>query len=460
MAGSVIDLAAAPYEILTCITASRILHDSVPNRVARASFGLPVVVRTGKLSQELVVKRVFSGIAALAFLGGCASSNQQASNNAATGPLASNTAANSAVRQPMADETRDTATPGRYHPVAAVDIPSSQVIARVNGQPITMGELQRPLIEGYGLRVLLFQIQLNLARQKAVEQKVNYTQADVVAELERTLKVGFKDAPKEDYPNLLNQLLERQGVSRAEFDMVIETNTILRRIAEPQLKDKITDANLQEMFNAVYGETVVVRHIQAANPLEAQQARTRLAAGEKWEDVVRAASRNARTAALDGELPPFTRQTATWAGDWGKVPEGFKQWAFGGVKVGDISDPIQADGAYHILKLERKIQPKVIKFEDVKESLRADLYEKLVDQGVNELRNQLGLMAKRSMTIEDPTLRKQYEAKVSEQAKAIKDEDRIRNELRSRVQAATQAATTQPATRATTQPAATTAPAK
>jgi hypothetical protein len=413
------------------------------------------------------VKRVISGIAALAltFIGGCASSN---SPPAQTSPTSTSLGGNPPVRQPMADETRQVdqsqahknGDPRRYHPVAAVEVPSDRVIARVNGQPITMGELQKPLIEGYGLRVLLFQIQLSLARQKAVEQKVTYTQADVEAELERTLKVPFKDAAREDYPMLLNQLLERQGVSRAEFDMVIETNTILRRIAEPQLKDKITDDNLQEMFNAVYGETAVVRHIQSANPLEAQQAKTRIAAGEKWEDVVRAVSRNARTAALDGELPPFTRQTVNWAGDWGKVPEGFKQWAFGGAKVGDVSDPVQADGAYHILKLERKVQPKVIKFEDVKEGLRSDLHEKLIDQGVNELRNQLGVMAKRSMSIDDPTLRKQYEVKVSEQAKAIKDEDRIRNELKGRVRAATQEAAIQPATQpATTRPASTTQPA-
>jgi hypothetical protein len=379
-------------------------------------------------------------------LGGCGGSNQQSAQTPAP-PLASSPQQDDAgqpIRQPMADDTRPARQSQKYYPVAAVEIPADRVIARVNGQPITMGELQKPLVEGYGLRVLLFQIQLNLARQKAVEQKVTYTKADVDAELERTMKVGFKDAPKEDYPALLAQLLERQGVSRAEFDMVIETNTILRRIAEPQLKDKITEEALQEMFNGLYGETAVVKHIQCANALEAQQAKMRLASGEKWEDVVRQMSRNVRTAAIDGELPPFSRTTTNWAAGWGKVPEGFKAWAFGGTKVGDISDPIQAEGAYHIVKLERKIQPKVVKYEDVKENLRADLYQKLVDQGVNELRLQLGAMAKRAMVIDDPTLRKQYETKVAEQEKAIKEEDRIRGELKSRVKAATQEAATQP----------------
>jgi hypothetical protein len=394
------------------------------------------------------VKRVIGGMLALAVMVGCGSSNSQQSAQApAAGPAAplGKDAQQDDIRQPMADETRPIEPRGTYHPVAVVEIPSDRVIARVNGQPITMGELQKPLVEGYGLRVLLFQTQLNLARQKAVEQKVTYTRADVDAEFERTMKVGFQDAPKEDYPALLAQLLERQGVSRAEFDMLIETNTILRRIAEPQLKDKITEDHLREAFNSLYGETAVVKHIQCANALEAQQAKMRLASGEKWEDVVRQMSRNPRTAAIDGELPPFSRSTTQWAAGWGKVPEGFKAWAFGGAKVGDISDPIQAEGAYHIVRMERKIQPKVVKYEDVKEGIRADLYKRLIDQGLNELRNQLGAMVKRAMVIEDPTLRRQYESKVAEQEKAMKEEERIRGDIKSRVRAATQEAATQPA---------------
>ena len=426
------------------------------------------------------MKRVISGILALsvaggtvAWVGGCAGNAQPQQSPAAgvNAPLAPQANPAGPIHQPLAEQAhaderaanapapRYESTENGYQPVIAAEIPSDRVIARVNGQAITMADLQRPLIEGYGLRVLIFQARLSLARQKAVEQKVTYDKADVDAELERTLKGAFKDAAREDYPTLLTQLLERQGVSRAEFDMLIETNAILRRIAEPQLKDKINDQNLTEMFNAVYGETAVLKHIQAANPQEAMQARTRLAAGEKWEDVVRTMSRNARTAALDGELPPFSRQTVNWGAGWGKVPEGFKNWAFGaGVKVGDVSDPIQAEGGYHILKLERKIQPKVVKFEDVKETLRAELYQKLVDQGVSELRNQLGAMVNRAMVIDEPALRKQYEAKVSEQEKAIKDEERIREQLKSRIKAAEDVGTTtRPA--ASTRPAAATQPA-
>jgi hypothetical protein len=205
-----------------------------------------------------------------------------------------------------------------------------------------------------------------------------------------------------------------------------------------QMKDKIDDAKLHEAFNALYGETVVVKHIQCANPQEAMQVKTRLAADEKFETLVHSMSRNARTAALDGELPPFSRQTESWGAGWGKVPQGFKDFAFRpDAKPGDISDPIQADGGYHILKLERKLQPKVVKFEDVKEQIRQTIEDKAIEAGIGTLRNQLLQIAMATIKIEDPVLRKQFEERRAEQAKAAEAQERARQDIMNRAKPTT-----------------------
>jgi hypothetical protein len=310
--------------------------------------------------------------------------------------------------------------PAPKHPA---DLPNSdfrpdQVVAIVNGEVITMGQLQKPLVESYGLKVLLYQVQLALAKQWARQENIQMTQSDYDAELEHVESEGFKDADKKDYPALLEQLLERKSTSRAEFDMVLETNAILRKIAEPQLKDKITDANVNEAFNVLYGETVSVKHIQVANPQEALKARTRLAAGEKFEAVVQTMSRNTRTRDLDGELPPFSRNTVDWGSGWGKVPQGFKDWAFN-AKVNDISDPIlDKDGSYHILKLEKRLAPKVVKLTpELKATIKAQLQERLMEQGIGELRGKLATMARQTLSIEEPALKKQFDLK-TEHAKA------------------------------------------
>jgi parvulin-like peptidyl-prolyl isomerase len=314
-------------------------------------------------------------------------------------------------------------------PALAAD--GSAVVAKVNGQPITMDELQRPLLEAYGLNILLYQIQLKLAQQHAKMQKIVVTPADVEAEMTRTLKGAFQDAPKEDYPNLLQQLLGKQGISRAEFDIVIETRAILRKIAEPELKDAITEEKLREAFNAMYGETAVVRHVQLSTPRDAEMARARLASGETFEAIVQTMSMNDKTRPLQGELPQFSRQMETWgAGVPGKIPNGFKDWAFDAkTKVGDVSETISADGGYHILKLERRVAPKAVKFENVREGLKADLQEKLVEQGVAQLRVNLQQMARQQMVIEDPILKKAFDARIAEQVQAAEAEKKARQDI-------------------------------
>jgi parvulin-like peptidyl-prolyl isomerase len=371
------------------------------------------------------VKRAIGALLIVTLAGGC------------NGGPAKVSSAPNAPLQPVADVS--IINP----PLLAADVGSEPVVATVNGKAISYAEFEKNLIEAYGLKILIPQVSLTLARQKAQEQHIKIAPGDFDVEFQRTMKQGFGEAPKEDYPALLQQLLEKKGVSRVEFDLVVQTNAILRKIAEPQveaqMKDQFTDAKLKEAFNALYGETVIVRHIQCANPQEAAQALARLAAGEKFETLVQTMSRNKLTAPMGGELPPFSRQTDTWGGtNKGKVPQSFKDWAFN-AKVGDISDTIQADNSYHILKLERKTEPKVVKFEDEKEHLKNDLKEQAILEGVTVLRAQLLQMARQTMKIEDPILRKQYEEKLDEARKAAAAEadQRARENILSRTRPAT-----------------------
>ncbi len=295
------------------------------------------------------------------------------------------------------------------------------VVARVNGDVITAKQLYGPLIEAYGLNLLLNLVQLDLAKQDAARQHIAVTPEDVRAELEMTEARMFKDAAKEDYPGLLDQFLTNQRLSRPEFDIVIEINAYLRKIAEPLLKNKISEENLQEAFRQLYGETVQVRHIQCSNLQEVAEVKRRLAAGEAFEAVAKALSRNARTGSLGGELPPFSRSTTG-------LPQAFKDAAFG-LKPGEVSDPVQAEDAYHVIKLERRFAPKAVKFEDVKESIREDLYDRLVQATVKDLRSQLVQQTVQSMQIENPVLKRQFTERMDKQKSQTQDRDQIRKQL-------------------------------
>jgi parvulin-like peptidyl-prolyl isomerase len=300
-------------------------------------------------------------------------------------------------------------------------VQTEEIVARIGDRSITMDELNKPLIDAYGLNVLLNLVQLELARDTAERQGVIVSTNDVAIERERTLARMFKDSAPEDYDALLAQFMQQQRISAPEFAIVLETNTYLRKIAEPRLAGKVTDENVKEAFLQTYGETVKVRHIQCANLQEIAEAQRRIAAGESFEMVARAVSRNPRTASIGGELPSFSRNTDG-------LPQAFKDTAFT-LQPGQISDPVQAEGAYHLIMLESRVAPKAVNFDDHKELVRADLEDRLMQAAVKELRQQMGQQALQQLKIENPVLNAQFDARKQERDAAIKDREGVRAEI-------------------------------
>jgi hypothetical protein len=260
---------------------------------------------------------------------------------------------------------------------------------------------------------------------------------------------------RKDNESKLDQPLAQLGTTPAELDIVIKVNATLRKIAEPQVEKAITDEKVHEAFRIQYGEKAVVRHIQTNNLADLNEARRRLAAGEPFETVAKEMSTNHLTAAVGGELPAFTRNNTTF-------PQSFRDAAFS-LKVGEVSDAVQADGAYHLIKLEQLIEPKAVKFEDVKEAVRKDLRERLIEVAVRNQRRELGQEALTKLTILDPVLKEQFEDKLKEQQARIQDSNAVREKLKqqdeeilaeqAKEKAAAEAATTQSATEPTTGPA-------
>ena len=302
-------------------------------------------------------------------------------------------------------------------------VSNDTVIARMDDISVTMGDLQQPLLESYGLNVLLNVVQLQLAKQVAANAKVTVTQADVERERKTTLDRMFRDAPAADHDALFEQFLQQQRSSRSEFDIVMAVNANLRKVAEPMLAGKISDENLKQAFGTMYGEKVQVRHIQGSNLQEIQDARARIERGEKFEDVARQVSRNPRSAALGGLLPEFSMGTPD-------LPDSLKEAAFA-LKPGELSDPIEAKGAYHLLKLEQRIPPKVFKFDDVKESIREELQERAVQETVKQLRAQIVQQARERLKIEQPELKRQFDKMVEKKPEApVKTVEGVREQLR------------------------------
>lgn len=279
-------------------------------------------------------------------------------------------------------------------------VPSDEVVATVAGREIRFSQLREPLLRGHGLPVLLNVVQLELAKAEAERRGITLSAADVQAETNSTLQTMFPDAGEAELPRLLDQLLQQQRLTRADFDLVMTVNAYLRKISLSMMTEPASEETLREAFGVLYGETVRVRHIACLNLQEVGEAQRRLQAGVPFEAVARELSRNPRTAPLGGELPPFSRAATD-------LSEVFKETAFA-LQEGEVSDPVQAEGFYHLIKLDRRVAPRAVKFEDVKETIREELTRRATDAAVRQFRQTLAEQARTSLTIVDPTLAEQW----------------------------------------------------
>ncbi len=340
---------------------------------------------------------------------------------------------------------------------------SGPVLARAGEIQVTLDQLERPLLEAYGLNILLNLTQLELVKNMVAKTHVTVTPDDIARERQMTIENMFTDSNRKmtdkietlraknqdaeaqklmaemhkDNEKAFDQFLADKHIGKADFDIVNETNAYLRKLAEPLVKGKITDQQLKDAFGALYGEKVKCRHIQCANLQEIQEAKRRLGAGDPFAKVAMEMSRNPSTGPLGGRLEPFTLQVQG-------LPETFKAAAFA-LKPGEVSDIVQAEGSYHLILLEERIPPKVVKFDDVKESIRADMESKGIDAMVKGMRQQLADQAAAAIVIEDPVLKKQWEERLAKRDAQIKDREAVRKQLEKERPENAAPATSQPA---------------
>lgn len=349
---------------------------------------------------------------------------------------------------------KSSATPGSKT-TDALPSRGDRVLAEVEGVKIIESQVLPALYESYGLDVMLKVVQLDMARAATAAQNITVSPADVDAERKLTLALAFPDQKPEDYDNLLTQLLQQQRVSRAEFNIVMETNANLRALVKPVATAEITEDAIRNEFNALYGERVRIRHIALNNLQEVAEAQRRLAT-EPFEKVAREMSANRATAANGGELPPFARTS-------GGYSEVFIQAAFA-LKPGEVStDAVQEGKFYHLIKMIDRLPPQAVKYESVRDSVREELIRKRQNALMSMRRGEMAQLAIRKLEIFEPTLKKQFQDRLAAANPTPADRDEVRRSLderREKLNAATQlttapttqGATASPTTTPSTQP--------
>ncbi|WP_248929797.1 peptidylprolyl isomerase [Paenibacillus hamazuiensis] len=244
---------------------------------------------------------------------------------------------------------------------------AESVVAKVNGTEITSKQLYDAMVTSGGAQTLDSLITDELIAQEGKKAGIQVTDADIEKEL-ATLKSNF---PSDEE---FLQTLASYNMTLDDLKKSMGSQVIMKKILEPQVT--ITDDDIKKYYNdnlesLKTPEQVKASHIVVATKEEAQ---TILADLKKGADFAAAAKEKSTDAA-----------TKDKGGDMGYVSKGagdqaFEKAAFA-LKAGDLSDIVQTEGGFEIIKVTDHKDAATPTLEEKKQ----EIHDKLVDQKVSEL---------------------------------------------------------------------------
>jgi peptidyl-prolyl cis-trans isomerase C len=245
-------------------------------------------------------------------------------------------------------------------PAFGQDSPGLTVLATVDDQPITEADLAFFAEDlGQSLASIPPAQQRMVLLDLLIERKVMVGAARA-AELDQT--DGYK---------LRKAYLEDRALGRAYLQQVVAA--------------AISDADLQEAYQAAIAdfepeEQIHARHILVASEEDARAVIAEIEGGAAFEDVAKEKS-TGPTGPNGGDLGFFTR---------GQMVPAFEDAAFA-LNVGEISEPIQSEFGWHVIKLEERGETSPPSFDQLAQQLRQQVFQERYRAAVDALRAQAAI---------------------------------------------------------------------
>lgn len=242
-------------------------------------------------------------------------------------------------------------------PAFAADDP---VVAKVDGSEIHRSEIvemkdrmaqQMPQLQAMPLEAVF-----NNLVDQAITQRLLSAQAQ---------KAGLADDA--EVKKQLEQI--RQGLMQRVY---------LTREVEKRVTDEKVRAAYDELVkNSPPQDEVHARHILVDSEAKAKEIIKKLKKGSSFEDLAKSDSADAGSGKRGGDLGYFTKDAM--------VPE-FAEAAFA-MKPGDVSkEPVKTSFGWHIIKVEDRRKSAPPPFEEVKEPLRGQVSENIIQEVIADLR--------------------------------------------------------------------------
>lgn len=240
-----------------------------------------------------------------------------------------------------------------------------EAVATVNGTDIDKEALYEKLVVSSGAATLDTMISDEIVKQEAKKADVKVTQEEIDAEM-KTYEDQYGGA------EALESAIASSGMTIAQLEDEMKNYLLIEKLVGPDIK--ITDEQIKTYFDDnkesfAKGEQVEASHILVATKEEADEVTKKLKDGEDFAALAKEYSTDTATAEKGGELGSFGA---------GEMAAEFEEAAFA-MKVDEISEPVETEYGFHIIKVTGKTEAAEAKLEDNKEKIK----ELLFDEALN-----------------------------------------------------------------------------
>lgn len=179
---------------------------------------------------------------------------------------------------------------------------------------------------------------------------------------------------------------EKTGVAKdKEYQQAIERarrQLLAQRFLQKNVQPKITPANIEKFFEknkTRYSQDEVrASHVLVKTEAEAKEVYEKAKKGDDFEVLAKKYSKDPSAAQNNGDLGFFTRS---------RMVPAFADAAFS-MKPGEISQPVKTPFGYHVIKVVEKKAGKAVKFDEVKDQVRADYQNESIAELIGSLKKQ------------------------------------------------------------------------
>ncbi|WP_409226807.1 peptidylprolyl isomerase [Gudongella sp. SC589] len=231
-----------------------------------------------------------------------------------------------------------------------------EVVAKINDVEITKDEFYSYLLQQNGPEVLEALI---LEKMIMMEMEANDIEVSDEALQEELNEMKNSYGGEEAF----QEAIQYYGFTEASVMNNIKLNLGIEALMEPYIditEDEVLQYFIQNKEEFDTSEQVNASHILVDTEEEARDIKQQLDDGGDFAELAAEYSKDASNAQQGGALGFFGK---------GRMVAPFEEAAFG-MEPGEISDPVQTDFGFHIIRVEDKTEAQETKLEDVSDEIK------------------------------------------------------------------------------------------